>query len=91
VVSKQKCDALTAYEPLLCFSTRAGKLNMVFLCQDHAVWFHAGCLRECPLVAAHLNSVSQYTRAGGKAVTEPRERALKQEKRLKNPCPRIYS
>ena len=85
MVSKQKCDALIVYEPLICFSIWAGKLNVLFLSQDHAVLFKAGCLCKCPLVAVHLNSVSQYTKAGRKAITEPRKRALKQ-KRLKKPC-----
>lgn len=84
VVPKQKCDALIVYEPHLCFSIWAGELKVVFLSADHAVLFKAGYLCKCPLVAVHLNSVSQYTKAGRKAVTEPTERALKQE-RLKNP------
>lgn len=85
VVSKQKCDALIVYEPHLYFSIWARELKVVFLSPDHAVLFKAGCLCKCPLVAVHLNSVSQYTKAGRKAVTEAtKERALKQE-RLKNP------
>lgn len=83
VVSKQKCDALIVYEPHLCFSIWAGELKVVFLSPVHAVLFKAGCLCKCPLVAVHLNSLSQYTKAGGKAGTEPTEKALKQE-RLKN-------
>lgn len=86
-VSKQRCDALIVYEPLICFSIWAGKLNVFFLSQDHAGLFKAGCLCKRPLVAVHLNSVPQYTKAGGKAMTEPRERAWKQEKRLKKLCP----
>lgn len=86
VVSKQKCEALIVPEPLVCFSIRAGKLYVVFLSQVRAVLFKAGCLCKCPLVAVHLNSVSQCTKAGGKAMTEPRER-----KKKKTSCPRIYS
>lgn len=91
VVSKQKCDVLIVYETLLCFSIWAGKLNVFFLSQDHAGLFKAGCLCNSPLVAVHLHSFSQYTKVGAKGMTEPKERALMQEKRLKRRCPRIYS
>lgn len=66
----KKCDALTPYEPLVCFSIWAGKLNVFLLSQNRAVLFKAGCLCKCPLVAVHLNFVSQYTKAGGKATTD---------------------
>lgn len=83
VVSKQKRDVLIVYETLLCFSIWAGKLNVFFLSQDHAGLFKAGCLCNSPLVAVHLHSFSQYTKVGAKGMTEPKERALTQEKRLK--------
>lgn len=78
VVSEQKCDALIVYEPGICVSIQAGKLNMGFLSHDRAVLFKAACLCKCPLVAVRLNSVSQYTKTRRKAMREPRERALKQ-------------
>lgn len=52
---------------------------MFSLSQDRAVLFKAGCLCKCPLVAVHLNSVSEYTEVGGKAMTEWRERAQEQK------------
>jgi len=75
---KEKCDALILYEPLVCCS-RAREPNVFSLSQDRAVLFKAGCLCKCPLVAVHLNSVSEYTEVGGKAMTEWRERAQKQK------------